>query len=111
MVILRKQRYSESICGSGSKTFAGQHRDASPRDLERDYIKQQTKKDRLVFYCAWELLSERADAGLPEQIRHLVAGIEHARLHGRGRNPDDLRHLIHRLLVVVHEIDDFAVSR
>ena len=37
--------------------------------------------------------------------------IEHACLHSRLRDADDLGDFLHRLLVVVHEVDDLPVVR
>src|SRR5262249_17836513 len=40
------------------------------------------------------------------QLADPLAGIEHAGLHCIGRHRDDLRNLLHRLLVIVDEVDD-----
>src|SRR6516165_1032355 len=57
------------------------------------------------------LRSKRAYSGVLEKIRHLAARIEHAGLYGCSGNADDLCDFLDRLLVVVDEIDDFAVRR
>ncbi len=51
------------------------------------------------------------DASTPEQVRELLAGVEHPRLHRALRDPDDRAGLFHRLLVIVDEVDDLAVRR
>src|SRR4051794_36161568 len=53
--------------------------------------------------------SGRAHSGLLEQIGHLAARVEHAGLHGRRRHSDNARHLVDRLLVIIDEIDHFAM--
>jgi hypothetical protein len=41
----------------------------------------------------------------------VIARIEHACLHGANRYPDDLGDLIDRFLVVVDEVEHFAMAR
>ena len=48
---------------------------------------------------------------LLQELRHLLARVEHARFHGRLRDADDLGDFLHRLLVVVDEVDDLPVLR
>src|SRR5262245_18294470 len=55
--------------------------------------------------------SERVHPRLLEKVGHLAPRIEHAGLHCRGGHPDDPRDFVHRLLVVVDEVEDFAVRR
>ena len=45
-----------------------------------------------------------------DQVRQLLAGVKHAGLHGRGRDAKDERAIIDRLLVIVDQVDDLAVS-
>src|SRR3954454_22845721 len=56
-------------------------------------------------------VSESTHSRLLEQVSHLAPRVEHAGLDGRGRHPDDLRDFVDRLLVIVDEVDDFAVRR
>ena len=44
-------------------------------------------------------------------LRDAAAGAKHARLHGPGRNSNDLRDLCHQFLVVINEVDDFSLRR
>jgi hypothetical protein len=48
--------------------------------------------------------------GRCNEIRQLLARVEHARLHSRRGDPDDLRDLFDRFAVEVDEVDDLAVS-
>src|SRR5664279_1200387 len=57
------------------------------------------------------LRSQAVDAGDPEQLGELLAGIEHPGLHRALRDPDDRADLFHRLLMVVDEVDDLAMRR
>ena len=45
-----------------------------------------------------------------DQLRQLLAGVKHAGLHGRGRDAKDERAIIDRLLVIVDQVDNLAVS-
>src|SRR5438309_9534562 len=53
--------------------------------------------------------SERVHSRLFEEVGHFAPGIEHTGLHGRCGHADDLRDFLDRFLVVVYEVDDFAV--
>ena len=46
-----------------------------------------------------------------DQLGQFLPRIEHARLHRRSRNTEDVRALINRLLMVVNEVDDFPMFR
>src|SRR5262249_1629746 len=88
------------------KLFAGWHpRGTSPRPYHGHKFWQQPRSERA------EVTSKRAHPGVLEKVGHLAARIEHAGLDRRGGDPDDLCHLLDRLLVVVNEIDDLAVCR
>ena len=54
---------------------------------------------------------QTVDAGAPEQVRELLACIEHSGLHRALRDADDRADLFNRLLVIVDEVDDLAVRR
>jgi hypothetical protein len=58
----------------------------------------------LVGACCQELLPL-------DQFGQLPARVEHARLDGGLGDPDDLGNLLDRLVVIVDEVDDFAVLR
>ena len=58
-----------------------------------------------------ECLVTAGDAGIHEKIDKLFAGIENSGLHRALRDPDHLSDLFNRLLVVVEEVDDFAMDR
>jgi hypothetical protein len=49
--------------------------------------------------------------GRCNEIRQLLARVEHARLHSGLGDPDDLRDLYDRFAVEVDEVDDLAVLR
>src|SRR2546428_4888097 len=87
------------------KLFAGWHLRYQPAALSWTQLWQRScPKARAVR-------SGRAHPGVLEKIGHLAARIEHPRLHSRGRNTDDFRNLVDRLLMVVNEIDDLPVRR
>jgi hypothetical protein len=44
-----------------------------------------------------------------EQGGELLARVEHPGFDRRARNPNDRRDLLHRLLVIINEVDDRAV--
>src|SRR5665213_3297199 len=49
------------------------------------------------------------EAGAPEQIGELLAGIEHPGLHRALGDPDDLAGFFHGFLMIIDEVDDLAV--
>jgi hypothetical protein len=49
------------------------------------------------------------DAGPAEHLRQPAACIEHAGLDRAHLGPDDLRDLFDRLVMVLDEVDDFAL--
>src|SRR3954454_6312023 len=55
--------------------------------------------------------SDGVDPRTPEELAELLAGVEHACFHRALRNADDLPDLLDRLLMVVDEIDNFAMGR
>jgi hypothetical protein len=46
---------------------------------------------------------------LLHQLGELLAGIKHAGLHGGGRDAENLRGVVNRLLVIIDEVDNLAV--
>src|SRR5262249_41633990 len=54
---------------------------------------------------------EIVQAGFGQQFRDAAAGAKHARLHGPGRNSNDLRDLCDGLLVIINKVDDFSLDR
>src|ERR1700752_5092189 len=48
---------------------------------------------------------------LLEELSQLLPRVEHARFHCIRRDSDDLGRFLDRLLVIVHEIDDFPMLR
>src|SRR3984893_17885606 len=67
-------------------------------------------RNYLNLLC-FTLRCQTVDAGALEQIGELLAGIEHPGLHRALGNPDNGTDLLHRLLVVVDEVDDLAMRR
>ena len=51
------------------------------------------------------------EAGVLELAGEPPAGVKHPCFHGVRRDVDDLRHLVDRFLVVIDEIDDFAMVK
>ena len=43
------------------------------------------------------------------QLGELLAGIKHAGLHGGGRDAENLRGVVNRLLVIIDEVDNLTV--
>src|SRR3981081_985419 len=71
-------------------------------------------RNQIASNALIQLISSRSqaiDAGSLEQVGELLAGIEHPCLHRALGNPDDRAGLFHRLLVVVYEVDYFAMRR
>ena len=52
---------------------------------------------------------EFSTASSHDQLSQLLAGIEHAGLNGGGRDAKDERAILDRLLLVVHQIENFAM--
>src|SRR5664280_1887009 len=61
------------------------------------------------LYSGKAVILNSLAARLLEQVGDLLTRIEHARLDGVARHPDDLGRLVHRLLMVVDEVDDLAM--
>jgi len=62
-------------------------------------------------YLTLSSRGQGVDAGYPEQIGELLAGIKHPGFHRALRDTDDLADLFHRFLVIIDEVDDLAVRR
>jgi hypothetical protein len=45
---------------------------------------------------------------LVDQLSQLLAGIKHAGLHGGAGNAEDVCGVLHRLLVIIDEVNDLA---
>jgi hypothetical protein len=55
-------------------------------------------------------IADPVDPGLLEQLRHPLARVVHAGLHGGQRNSKNLRHVLDRPFVVVGQIDDLPAT-
>ena len=62
-------------------------------------------------YLALSSRGQGVDAGYPEQIGELLAGIKHPGFHRALRDTDDLADLFHRFLMIIDEVNDLAVRR
>ena len=54
---------------------------------------------------------DRLETGIDQDERKVFARIEHLALHGGERNADDLAHLGDGLVLIVEQLDDFAMGR
>src|SRR5262249_55874329 len=54
---------------------------------------------------------ELVQSGFGQQFRDAAAGAKHACLYGPDGNPNDLRYLCDRFLVIINKVDDFSLDR
>ena len=68
-----------------------------------------TTGDAVYFNIELINLAESMSSSALDQLGQFLTRVEHAGLHRGGGNAEYLRALIDRLLVIVHEVNDFPM--